>query len=151
LDFAERTSEEFAGWLHEHGYWPHDMPRTLSQKDLGITQDDLKQARERRRAAAEDEKRRKSAIEYGGNTFTGEPDDLLRLDGAIASRLGGLTGHLPNGDRLERTARAIAHGPKQAVQADPRVIPAAGEDPEHRPCRRAVRGPTGSRRTRPAA
>ncbi|GAA1928577.1 sacsin N-terminal ATP-binding-like domain-containing protein [Nocardioides marmoribigeumensis] len=87
LDFAERTSEELVGWLHEHGYWPHDMPRTLSQKDLGITQDDLKQARERRRAAAEDEKRRKSAIEYGGDTFTGEPDDLLRLDEAIASRL----------------------------------------------------------------
>src|SRR5262249_55622265 len=33
LDFAERTPEELVGWLHEHGYWPHDMPRTLSQKD----------------------------------------------------------------------------------------------------------------------
>jgi hypothetical protein len=87
LDFAERTSEELVGWLHERGYWPDDMPRTLSQKDLGITQDDIKQARERRRAAAEDEKRRKSAIEYGGDTFTGEPDDLLRLDEAIASRV----------------------------------------------------------------
>ncbi|NKY08832.1 sacsin N-terminal ATP-binding-like domain-containing protein [Cellulomonas hominis] len=87
LDFAERTPEEIVGWLHERGYWPHDMPRTLSQKDLGITQDDLKQARERRRAAAEDEKRRRSAIEYGGETFTGESDDLLRLDEAITCRL----------------------------------------------------------------
>lgn len=87
LDFAERTSEELVGWLHARGYWPDDMPRTLSQKYLGITQDDIKQARERRRAAAEDEKRRKSAIEYGGDTFTGELDDLLRLDEAIASRV----------------------------------------------------------------
>lgn len=89
LDFSERTSEDIVGWLHEHGFWPDGMPRTLSQKNLGITLEDLKRARDRKRQEAEAEKRRRSAIEYDGQTFTGEPDDLLRLDGAIAARVTG--------------------------------------------------------------
>lgn len=87
LDFAERTPEEIVSWLHEHGYWPEAMPRTLSRRDLGISDKDLRRERERKREAVAAEKRRKSAIEYGGETFTGESDDLLRLAEAIAHQV----------------------------------------------------------------
>lgn len=87
LDFGERAPEDIVGWLYEHGLWPQSMPRTLGQRDLGITPEDLKRARDRKRQEAEDEKRRAAAITYGEQTFTGEPDDLLQLDQAIAAQV----------------------------------------------------------------
>ncbi|WP_252976038.1 sacsin N-terminal ATP-binding-like domain-containing protein [Janibacter melonis] len=87
LDFGERTSDEFVAWLAAHGYWPSAMPHTLNQRELGITQEDLRKARDRKRREADEAKRREATIAFEGKEYTGDPDDLLKLDEAIADAL----------------------------------------------------------------
>ncbi len=133
LDFGERTSEELLVWLKGSGHWPEMMPLTLNQKQLGITQEDLRRARERKRSELEEAKRRESAITFEGQTFTAEPDDLLRLDEAIADAVAEVDlGGSPTMETLEEMAPSTPSGgglgtrrPKPGKPGRASVIPQA--------------------------
>ena len=61
LDFEPISCDRFLGWLHATSRWPADMPRTLDVSALGLTRDDLdqaKRARDQARQRREDSRRR---------------------------------------------------------------------------------------------
>jgi hypothetical protein len=65
LDFGRLTAAEIIGWLHDNGQWPDGMRLTTSRADLGLTEQDLEDARSRLDQGREQQRRKAAYVQYG--------------------------------------------------------------------------------------
>lgn len=79
LDFGRRGINDILRWLKSNGVWPDDMPLTLNRKELGITEEDVQEARTRKKQADDAARLRAASVNYGTKTYTASEDDLLTL------------------------------------------------------------------------
>lgn len=83
MDFGRLTPERVVHWLQDSGHWPAGMAARTSRATHGITEADMDAARERLARARDDARRRTTWVEFGGKTFSEEPDDLRALAEAV--------------------------------------------------------------------
>lgn len=83
LDFGPVTTEAVAGWLKARGQWPPDMPTTTSLAELGLTTQDITEARQRLRDAKKRADRAAVTVSLDGRPY---PADTGLIDLADAVR-----------------------------------------------------------------
>jgi hypothetical protein len=83
LDFGRIMSETVLGWLAEHNQWPQGMPLTTRRADLGLSEDDVSEARTRLESAREQRRRATTYVRYGDKTYSDEATDLRALVDAV--------------------------------------------------------------------
>jgi hypothetical protein len=129
LDFGERQPPELLAWLRDHDLWPTEMPLTLSHKELGITADALREARERKRREHEEARRRESTLTYKDTTYSAEADDLLRLAQDLAdSFTDDQLGKPPAFEELALAPPPITRTPRRSAQQGGRRASAPPQD-----------------------
>jgi hypothetical protein len=87
LDFERLTSRVVVRWLHANHQWPVGMPLTTNRADLGLTEQDVADARGRLDQAKDSQRRAPTYVRVDGHTFSTD-GDLLALADAVR---GGLT------------------------------------------------------------
>lgn len=87
LDFERLTSLVVVRWLHANHQWPIGMPLTTNRAELGLTEQDITDARQRIDQAKEQQRRTSTFVRIDGHTYSAD-GDLLALADAVR---GGLT------------------------------------------------------------
>jgi hypothetical protein len=87
LDFQQLTSSAVVRWLLTHHQWPPAMPPTTSRAELGLTDQDITDARQRIDRAKEGQRREPTFVNLDGHTYEAGTD-LAALANAVR---GGIT------------------------------------------------------------
>ncbi|MET7397134.1 DUF3883 domain-containing protein [Dactylosporangium sp. NPDC005572] len=87
LDFERLTSHTVVTWLKANDQWPTGMPPTTNQTELGLTDQDIIDARQRLDQAKDQQHRAQTYVTVDGKTYSNEPTDLLALADAVRATI----------------------------------------------------------------
>ncbi len=80
LDFERLTTPVVARWLHNNHQWPAGMPLTTNRAELGITDEDVADARQRIENDKDQKRRATTFVKLDGQTYSTDTDILALAD-----------------------------------------------------------------------
>ncbi|MGN9805590.1 sacsin N-terminal ATP-binding-like domain-containing protein [Micromonospora sp. L32] len=82
LDFERLTAPVVTSWLHANHQWPTGMPLTTNRAELGLTDQDIAEARQRIDQDKDQQRRKPTFVLLDGRTYSAETD-LVKLADAV--------------------------------------------------------------------
>lgn len=129
MDFGRVTPERVLLWLRDNGHWPDGMAATTVRAEHGISEADMTAARERLTRARDDARRRTTYVDFGGRTFSEDPDDLRALAQAVKEQAAGEHLDLPI-DPVALVELAVADAAPDRTRGRGKGFRAGGPPPE---------------------
>jgi hypothetical protein len=129
MDFGRLTPDQVLLWLTENGHWPETMAATTVRSEHSISEADMAAARDRLARARDDARRRTTYVDFGGRTFSEDPDDLRALALAVQEQATGEHLDLPI-DPIALTPLAVAEPAPDKTRGRGKGFRAGGPPPE---------------------